>query len=163
VTAVGRVTINPDWESRIMPAWINFAESRLGPDIADDARKYCPVDTGALKASIRDDMEGLDLIVSATGGGEDGPDGAGGNLYVSIRPGKVSERYGTHSGGSDPFHHRGSGRTREVHHVDEGGRSYAAYVELGHRVYHPTTGVTGPEVVRAQPFLRPALFTRRGE
>jgi len=38
------------------------------------------------------------------------------------------------------------------------GRTYAAYVELGHRVYHPSTGVTGPEVVPPQPFLRLALY-----
>jgi hypothetical protein len=42
------------------------------------------------------------------------------------------------------------------------GRTYAAYVELGHRVYHPSTGETGPEVVAPQPFLRPALYQERG-
>jgi hypothetical protein len=41
------------------------------------------------------------------------------------------------------------------------GRTYACYVEFGHRVYHPSTGVVGPEVVPEQPFLRPALFKRR--
>lgn len=44
-----------------------------------------------------------------------------------------------------------------------GGRTYAAYVELGHRVYHPSTGITGPEVVPPQPFLRPALYQQRSE
>lgn len=43
-----------------------------------------------------------------------------------------------------------------------GGREYAVYVELGHRVYHPSTGRTGPEVVPPQPFLRPALYQFRG-
>jgi hypothetical protein len=38
------------------------------------------------------------------------------------------------------------------------GRTYAAYIELGHRVFHPSTGVVGPEWVPAQPFLRPALY-----
>ena len=42
-------------------------------------------------------------------------------------------------------------------------RYYAAYVELGHRVYHPSTGEVGPEVVPPQPFLRPALYQQRGE
>jgi hypothetical protein len=42
-------------------------------------------------------------------------------------------------------------------------REYAVYVELGHRVYHPSTGITGPEVVPAEPFLRPALYKERGE
>lgn len=40
-------------------------------------------------------------------------------------------------------------------------RDYAAYVELGHRVYHPSTGITGPEVVPPSPFLRPALYVER--
>jgi hypothetical protein len=43
------------------------------------------------------------------------------------------------------------------------GRTYAAYVELGHRVFHPSTGVTGPEVVQPEPFLRPALYQERGD
>lgn len=42
-------------------------------------------------------------------------------------------------------------------------REYAADIELGHRVYHPSTGITGPEVVPPQPFLRPALYTERGD
>lgn len=37
-------------------------------------------------------------------------------------------------------------------------RTYAAYIELGHRVYHPSTGKVGPEWVPSQPFLRPALY-----
>ena len=44
-----------------------------------------------------------------------------------------------------------------------GGRVYAAYVELGHRVYHPSTGEVGPEVVAPEPFLRPALYQQRSE
>jgi hypothetical protein len=141
-----------------MPAWVDFAESRLGPDIADDARRYAPVRTGALKASIEDHMEDVDLIVSASGGGED----EGGNLYVSSRPGKTSDSGGTHAG-AEQARHVGTATTREVHHVEEGGRTYAAYVELGHRVFHPSTHTVGPEVVPAEPFLRPALFQRRGD
>jgi hypothetical protein len=38
---------------------------------------------------------------------------------------------------------------------------YAAWVELGHRVFHPSTGVTGPEVVVEEPFMRPALYKYR--
>ena len=153
---MARVEISPDCLGVIMPMWQQYATEQLGPEVADDARKYCPVDTGALKASIRDEMEGDDLIVSATGGGED----EGGNLFVSSRPGKTGSA-GSHPG-ADQAMHVGTATTREVHHVDEGGRAYATFVELGHRVYHPSTGVTGPEVVPAQPFLRPALFTRRG-
>lgn len=142
----------------VMPAWVNFAESRLGPDIADDARRYAPVRTGALKASIEDHMEGVDLIVSASGGGEDDS----GNLYVSARPGKVSDRGGTHPG-AEQAAHTGTATTRAVHHVEEGGRTYAKFIELGHAVFHPSTRTVGPERVPAQPFLRPALFTRRGD
>ena len=42
-------------------------------------------------------------------------------------------------------------------------REYAVYVELGHRVFHPSTRVVGPEVVHPEPYLRPALYTVRGE
>lgn len=45
----------------------------------------------------------------------------------------------------------------------DGGRTYAVFLELGHRVYHPSTGITGPEVVPPHPFLRPALYTERGD
>jgi hypothetical protein len=40
-------------------------------------------------------------------------------------------------------------------------RTYAYYVETGHRVYHPSTGAVGPESVPPQPFLRPALYQQR--
>jgi hypothetical protein len=139
---VARFQIAADWQENVGADWQEFADERLGPDIADDARRYCPVDTGALKSSIEHHLEEDDLIISATGGGEDD----NGNLYVSHRPGRP-----------------GSVKTRDVHHVDEEGRAYAAFVELGHRVYHPSTGVVGPEVVPAEPFLRPALFQERGE
>jgi hypothetical protein len=38
---------------------------------------------------------------------------------------------------------------------------YSAWVELGHYVYHPSTGATGPERVPEEPFLRPALYKYR--
>lgn len=44
-----------------------------------------------------------------------------------------------------------------------GGRVYAAWVELGHRVFHPSTGKVGPQVVPPEPFLKPALFMARGD
>jgi hypothetical protein len=139
---MARIEIDGSFQEQLEAAWATFAEERLGPDIADDARRYCPKRTGALAASIEHHLEGEDLIISATGGGEDDD----GNMYVSVRPGR-----------------EGRVKTREVHHVEEGGRTYAVYIELGHRVYHPSTGVTGPEVVPSEPFLRPALFQERGE
>jgi len=152
---MARVEINPDWRQMTRGEWREFAREELGPDVADDARRYAPVRTGALKASIEDHLEGDDLIVSATGGGED----EAGNLFVSRRPGKPSAEGGTHA---NPGMNPGETTTREVHHVDEAGQAYAAYVELGHRVHHPGTDTNGPEVVPAQPFLRPALFKHRG-
>lgn len=110
---MSRLELNGEWEGEVGAAIEKLFDERLGPDIAEDARRYCPEDTGALKDSIEHHIEGGDLIVSATGGA--------------------------------------------------GGRVYAAYVELGHRVYHPSTGEVGPEVVPPQPFLRPALMQHRGE
>jgi hypothetical protein len=109
---VARVEINPGAEGEALAAWRKLADERLGPEVAGDARNFCPVDTGALKESIEHHLDGDDLIVSATGGAD--------------------------------------------------GRIYATYIEMGHRVFHPSTRVVGPEVVPAQPFLRPALFQRRG-
>jgi hypothetical protein len=108
-----RIELDPDFEAKVLATWDEFAEQRLGPDIADDARRYAPKRTGALADSIESHVEDdHKLIVSATGSEE---------------------------------------------------REYAAYVELGHRVYHPSTGITGPEVVPAEPYLRPALYQERGE
>lgn len=45
--------------------------------------------------------------------------------------------------------------------ADEGGqppRSIAAYLELGHRVFHVETREVGPEWVVARPFIRPAVY-----
>lgn len=168
---MARVEIDPSWQEQVTGEWEAFADGRLGGDIADDARRYCPVRTGALKASIEHHMEGDDLIVSASGGGED----SNGNLYVYRRPGRLSDTAAgmTHP---NPGRNVGSLTTREVHHVEMeadqlphegaasgGSRTYAAYLELGHRQYHPSTGITGPEVIPPRPFLRPALFQQRSE
>lgn len=152
----GRVKLDGDIEEKIAAAMEAFFEDRLGPEIADDARRYCPVRTGALKASIEHHVEDRSLIVSATGGGEDSE----GNLYVSRRPGRLSEtaKSMTHPG---PGRNVGSLVTRQVHHVEEGGHAYAVYVEMGHRVFHPSTHTTGPGVVAPRSFLRPALYQER--
>lgn len=109
---MARVEIDGEWEGGVTAAVEEFFENRLGPDIARDAKRYCPERTGDLMESIEHHLDDGDLIVSATGSEE---------------------------------------------------RTYAAYVELGHRVYHPSTGEVGPETVPPQPFLRPALYTERGE
>lgn len=105
------VVMNPGWEEHVYAATDEVFSARLGPAIRDDARRFCPVDTGALRESIEHHLEGHDLIVSASGGAD--------------------------------------------------GRIYAAYVELGHRVYHPSTKMVGPERVAPEPFLRPALYSPR--
>lgn len=159
---MARVEIATDWQENVSADWQEFADGRLGPDISDDARRYCPVDTGALKASIEYHLEDDDLIISAIGGGEDDDR----NLYVFRRPGRLSE---TAAARTHPYPGRnvGSLTTREVHHIaEEGpetGHAYATFVELGHRVYHPSTRTVGPEAVAPKPFLRPALYTERGE
>lgn len=107
----GRAEITPGWEEHVAAAVAEFFDTRLGPAISNDAKRYAPVDTGALRDSIEHHLEGKTLIISAKGGA--------------------------------------------------GGRTYAAWIELGHRVYHPSTGIVGPESVPPRPFLRPALYTER--
>ena len=89
------------------------ATERLGPAIREDAKRFCPVDTGALR----------DII-------EDSYDPASQTLYV------------TATGGAD-------------------GRTYAYWVETGHMVAHPSTGIVGPARAAPQSFLRPALYQQR--
>lgn len=110
---MARIEIEPDAGEMALAGWRDLAQTRLGPQIRDDAKRYCPAGTGSLRESIEDHMEADTLIVSATGGA--------------------------------------------------GGRVYAAYVELGHRVFHPSTGRVGPQTVPPEPFLRPALFQQRSE
>ena len=107
-----RVELETGWEGDVDGAVHEMLDTRLGPAITDDVRRYAPKRTGALAESIEQHMEGENLIVSATGSDE---------------------------------------------------REYAAYVELGRRVYHPSTGITGLEVVQPEPFLRPALYQERGD
>jgi len=83
-----------------------FLDTRIGPLITEDAKRYAPKRTGFLAASIDWEVEGT-------------------TLYVFARA------------------------------------PYAAYVELGHRVFHPSTRTLGPEVVAPEPFLRPALYKYR--
>jgi hypothetical protein len=105
------VRMDPDWLDLVLAASDAFFAGTLGPQIRDDAKGFCPVDTGALQDSIEDHLNGHTLIVAATGGA--------------------------------------------------GGRTYAAWVELGHRVFHPSTRIVGPERVAPEPFLRPALWQVR--
>ena len=98
------------WAADVQAAASRWLDSTLGPQIEDDARRYCPVDRGDLRDSIEHHMNGDVLVVKATGSDE---------------------------------------------------RFYALYLECGHRNYHPSTGIVGPETTPASPFLRPALFAIR--
>lgn len=93
-----------------MEAWDAFAAGRLGPDIERDAKRYCPVDTGALRDSIENHLEGHDLIVSASGGA----DGRTYAVYVELgtRP-HVIESHGDY-----PLRNRETGQAfgRRVSH-----------------------------------------------
>ena len=122
-----RVEVDDSWRENVSSAMDELFDTRLGPDIAGDARRYCPKRTGSLAASVEHHVEGGTLIVSAKG--------------------------------SDA-------------------KEYAAYVELGTRAHvitarpgsalywlgarHPVRRVTIPDIP-AQPFLRPALYQRRGD
>ena len=64
---------------------------------------------------------------------------------------------------AESVEHHMEGQTLIVSAKGSDEREYAAYVELGHRVFHPSTRITGPEVVQPEPFLRPALYQERGD
>ena len=86
-----RVEISDDWKAPVAAAWIKLAQERLGPDIADDAKRYCPERTGALKESIEHHMDGEKLIVSASGG----DDGRTYAVYVECgtRPHEITPQH----------------------------------------------------------------------
>lgn len=54
---MARVVMVDGWEAKLVEPTMDLL-ARLGVDIADDARAACPVDTGALKASIYTRMRG---------------------------------------------------------------------------------------------------------
>jgi hypothetical protein len=61
----------------------------------------------------------------------------------------------------DSIEHHLNGNVLVVKATGSDERFYARWVETGHRVAHPSTGIVGPERVPAQPFLRPALYAVR--
>jgi hypothetical protein len=85
-----RLVMDPDWLENVYLATDRLLETRLGPDIAEDARAYCPVfggqnstakasslaaagddyEPGSLLESIEFHLNGHVLIVSATGSDE---------------------------------------------------------------------------------------------
>jgi hypothetical protein len=59
---------------------------------------------------------------------------------------------------ADSIENHLEGHNLIVSATGSGEKHYAAFVELGHRVFHPSTHSTGPDVVPPEPFLRPALY-----
>lgn len=47
-----RISMISGWEAQVMTRSVDPALTRLLHDMADDARRYAPVDTGALQAGI---------------------------------------------------------------------------------------------------------------
>lgn len=59
-----RFEMEEGWIAHLRAAETEFFDAQLGPDITEDARRYCPVDTGRLEASldhqvIEDEGDGL--------------------------------------------------------------------------------------------------------
>lgn len=48
-----RVEISPTCEADVTVAVDRWLDTRLGPDIAADAQRFCPVRTGFLRSNIR--------------------------------------------------------------------------------------------------------------
>jgi hypothetical protein len=60
------IAMDPGWQDHVLAATDELFEDRLGPQIADDAKRYAPVATGKLRDSIDHRLDGHDLIVEAT-------------------------------------------------------------------------------------------------
>lgn len=70
-----RLVMDSDWEEKCQLACVNLLAETLGPEIAADASRLAPKDTGALAASVAHGMESTTLVVKASGG-------AGGREYA---------------------------------------------------------------------------------
>lgn len=65
-----RIIFEVDAQAHIDDAIAAFFMDTLGPAIRDDAKRFCPKRTHALADSIERHLEGLTLIVSASGSDE---------------------------------------------------------------------------------------------
>jgi hypothetical protein len=68
---VAGTQIDGGWQEELLARWDEYADTRLGPQIRDDAKRFCPVDTGSLRDSI-EHVVATDhtLLVSAYGSDE---------------------------------------------------------------------------------------------
>lgn len=66
---MNRVEMTDGWEDDVRGAVVSLFDTRLGPAIRDDAKRFAPVDTGRLEASIDhqviDDGAQVELQVGA--------------------------------------------------------------------------------------------------
>ena len=125
-----RLTINAGWPAYVYAGTDRLFLTRLGPEISADARALCPV-FGGQHSTATD----VSLSIAASLGREE-PGALRDSIRFSLR---VHTLIVSASGAPD--------------------RSYAAYVELGHRVvvFGRDMGYRkGPS-----PFLRPALYQQR--
>ena len=73
-----RVEMAEGWLPWLHDAERQFFETRLGPDVTDDAHRYCPVDTGRLDASLGfqvlvDEGDGLPTLEVGSYPDDEGP------------------------------------------------------------------------------------------
>ena len=61
--------ISDGWEEELLARWDEYADTRPRPGDPRRCEALCPVDTGALRDSIENHMNGHTLIVKATGSG----------------------------------------------------------------------------------------------
>jgi hypothetical protein len=120
------------WQAGVYALTDQLFLTRLGPEISESAKRYCPVFFGQNSTATE---------VSRAIAESLGTPMPGGDLRDSIE-----------------FHLRV--HTLIVRATGSSDRSYAYWVETGHRivVFSYDTGRTKAP----QPFLRPALFTVRG-
>jgi hypothetical protein len=141
---MARVDIDADWEVKVLGSWDVFGETRLGPEIAADAIRYAPLGESWAYDPAHPRV----------------PAHEGGELKASI---------GSHM---------------DVHDVIvEAEAPYAAYVEEGTKphgidstgpwsLWSPPTASRGERYygrhsehpgAKPHPYLRPALYTVRGD
>lgn len=125
------VTMAPDWLENILAATDKLFMDTLGPDISEDAKSYCPVFFGENSTAGEVSLQIAQSL---------GTPMPGGSLRDSIE---------FHLNGHDLI----------VAATGDGERTYAAWVELGHRVW--VFGVDRGWEKEAQPFIRPAVYTVR--
>lgn len=125
--------MNPDWLAQVYAATDRLFLTNLGPQISTAAKAYCPVFGGENSTATA-----TSLAIAASLGAPV----PGGSLRDSIR------------------FFLSAAHALIVMATGSSERTYAAYVELGHRIVvfgHDTGRRKGPS-----PFLRPALYQVRG-